>query len=378
MQLQARVLCKRSPDFFTINTLGMETILNIPVHKAETVATHQYDLNKLPFGKVPTSHLFLARYSGGEWADARIEPFHKLSLSPFALCFHYGQTVFEGMKAFRMHDGNISIFRPAKHHERFNRSLERMGMPHVPYELFLEGMRLLIATDAEWTPDSPGAALYIRPFVIATEERLGVKISDEYLFLIVCTPVGPYYARPIRVRVETNYIRAAEGGTGYAKCGGNYGGALLPTKEALDAGFDQVLWTDAGRKEFIEESGTMNVMFIIDGILITPPVSSTILDGVTRDSILALARDRGITVQERLISYHELEAAFGQGLRVEAFGAGTAAVVAPIESVTIGERTYNCYLAADAAMYAFKTELEAIRAGNQEDPHGWNEVVVCN
>lgn len=354
---------------------NMHTTTTIPIRRTAESRLPGLDINNLPFGKTPTDHLFIARYAGGEWAEARIEPFHQLTLSPFALCFHYGQTVFEGMKAFRMEDGNISIFRLEKHHRRFNRSLHRMGMPAVPYELFREGLRQLIALDQEWAPSGKDASLYIRPFVIATEERLGVKISDEYLFLIVCTPVGPYYARPLRVKVETEFVRAADGGTGYAKCGGNYGGAFLPTQKAVEAGYDQVLWTDAQTREFLEESGTMNVMFIIDGILITPALSDTILDGVTRDSILQLARARGLKVQERKISIRELEAALKSGDRVEAFGAGTAAVVAPIESIAIGEEAYSCYVKEDAVMYSFKEELQAIRTGKAEDVWGWNEVV---
>lgn len=355
----------------------MHTTTTIPVHRAVQSRLPGLDINNLPFGKEPTDHLFAARYAGGEWAEARIEPFHRLTLSPFALCFHYGQTVFEGMKAFRMEDGNISIFRMEKHHERFNRSLYRMGMPLIPYELFREGMRQLIELDQQWVPSGKDTSLYIRPFVIATEERLGVKISDEFLFLITCTPVGPYYARPLRVKVETEFIRAADGGTGYAKCGGNYGGAFLPTQRAIEAGFDQVLWTDAQNREFIEESGTMNIMFLIDGILITPALSDTILDGVTRDSILQLARARGLKVQERKASVRELEAALQSGARVEAFGAGTAAVVAPIESIAIGEETYSCYVKEDAVMHSFKTELQAIRTGRADDLWGWNEVVYC-
>ncbi len=355
----------------------MQTTTAIPVHRTGESRLPGLDINNLPFGKVPADHLFIARYAGGEWAEARIEPFHKLMLSPFALCFHYGQTVFEGMKAFRMEDGNVSIFRLQKHHERFNRSLHRMGMPAIPYELFREGMQQLIGLDQQWVPSGKDSSLYIRPLMIATEEKLGVKISDEYLFLIVCTPVGPYYARPLRVRVETEFIRAADGGPGYAKCGGNYGGAFLPTQRAIDAGYDQVLWTDARNREFIEESGTMNVMFLIDDILITPALSSTILDGVTRDSILHLARARGFKVQERKISIRELEAALQSDVRVEAFGAGTAAVVAPIESIAIGEETYSCYVEEDAAMYSFKAELQAMRTGKADDVWGWNEVVYC-
>ena len=353
----------------------MQTTTTIPIHRTNESRLPGLDINNLPFGTAPTDHLFIARYTGGEWTEARIEPFQELTLSPFTLCLHYGQTVFEGMKAFRMNDDKVSIFRLNKHHGRFNRSLQRMAMPEVPYELFKEGMRQLVALDRQWLPSGKDSALYIRPFVIATEKRLKVKISDEYLFLIVCTPVGSYYSQPLRVKVETEFIRAADGGVGYAKCGGNYGSALLPTQRAIEAGFDQVLWTDAQNREFIEESGTMNVLFLIDDILITPARSSTILDGVTRDSILQIARRRGLKVQERKISVRELETALQSDIRVEAFGAGTAAVVAPIESITFGKETYPCYVKEDAVMFAFKAELQAIRTGKVEDVWGWNEVV---
>jgi branched-chain amino acid aminotransferase len=330
------------------------------------------DTASLPFGMQPTEHMFIAEYRGGSWQQPRIIPFGKLSLSPFALCLHYGQTVFEGMKAFRAKDGSINIFRPDKHYDRFCKSLNRMCMPPVPESLFMEALRKLVALDGAWTPGSADGALYIRPFMIASEERLGVKVADEYLFMIVCTPAHQYYSKPLRVKVETEYVRAAEGGTGATKCGGNYGGAFYPTTLAREAGFDQVLWTDSRHHEFIEESGTMNVMFYFDNTLITPPLSGTILDGVTRDSLLTLAREMGIAVAERPVSCRELQRRLEAGERIEAFGAGTAAVVAPIATIAVDEKQYACYIEPDALMYQLADRLLQIRQGLTADRHGWN------
>lgn len=350
----------------------METTVSFPVRRTAQSRRSQLDFDRLVFGKEPTDHLFISEFADGNWQNPRIEPFHDLRLSPFALALHYGQTVFEGMKAFRMNDGRVAVFRPDKHSERFNRSLDRMCMPEVSYDLFLQALHELLDLEQEWVPDQPEAALYIRPFMFASEARLGVKVADEYVFMIVATPVAQYYAKPLRLKVELEYVRAAEGGTGFAKCGGNYGAAFYPAQKARAEGFDQVLWTDSHRHEFIEESGTMNVMFVIDDTLVTPPLTSTILDGVTRDSILALARQRGMATEERPVSRRELETALRSGKRVEVFGAGTAAVVAPVEWIQIGAEGYACYTGADAVMFTFKQELQEIRTGARPDTFGWN------
>ncbi|MCD6011402.1 MAG: ilvE [Flavipsychrobacter sp.] len=333
------------------------------------------DTKSVPFGKIPTEHMFVAEYKDKTWHNAQVVPFHDLTLSPLALCFHYGQTIFEGMKAFKMQDGRVNVFRTEKHHERFTKSLYRMCMPHVPKALFTDAIKQLVKLDADWIPREDDGALYIRPFMIATEARIGIKASEEYLFMIVCSPAFHYYSKPLKVKIETNYVRAVEGGTGLTKCGGNYGGALFPTHLAQTAGYDQVLWTDAHTHEFIEESGTMNAMFVIDGVLTTPELTGTILDGVTRNSLLTIARDKGIKVEERRISYHELVKAFEAGKKVEAFGAGTAAVVAPIEVIGIGHKEYKCYIEPDAVMYKLQKELHDIRKGIIPDVHGWNDII---
>jgi branched-chain amino acid aminotransferase len=333
------------------------------------------DTKSIPFGKQPTEHMFIAEYSDGKWQNSRIVPFHDLTLSPFALCLHYGQTVFEGMKAFLTADKRLNIFRPEKHYERFTKSLNRMCMPEVPKGLFMEALHQLVQLDASWVPDDEHGALYLRPFMIASEARMGVKISDEYLFMIVCSPAYQYYTQPLKVKVEDTYVRAAEGGTGSTKCGGNYGAAFYPSKLAKDAGYDQVIWTDSKTHEFIEESGTMNLMFFIDNTLITPPLSSSILDGVTRDSLLTLAKEQGISVNVRPIKHEEIRQALESGQRVEAFGAGTAAVIAPIETIAMGGKHYPCYVGEDAMMYKLRKALYDIRKGTAPDKHNWNYII---
>lgn len=333
------------------------------------------DTKSIPFGITPTDHMFIAEYTDGKWNNSRIVPFENLSMSPIALCLHYGQTVFEGMKAFRTIDGKTNIFRPEKHYERFCRSLERMCMPTVPETLFHEALKQLVQLEAGWIPEDENGSLYLRPFMIASEERLGVKISDEYIFMIVCTPAYQYYAKPLKVRVEEEHSRAASGGTGYAKCGGNYGGSYYPAIKAQMAGYDQVIWTDSRNHEFIEESGTMNLMFFMDNVLVTPPLGGTILDGVTRDSLLALAKDMGINIAVRPVTHREIKDALENGKRVEAFGAGTAAVVAPIEVISIGGKDYNCYLAEDGMAMKLKKALDNVRKGVVPDKYKWNSII---
>lgn len=353
-----------------------QAIPEIPVHRTRNSKLQSTDFNALEFGKYTSDHMLSAEYKNGQWGSIEIIPYQNISLAPDALCFHYGQTVFEGMKAFRQDDGNISVFRIKKHYQRLLRTLERMCMPAVPESLFADGMCRLVETDAAWVPGKEGCSLYIRPFMIATEARFGVKISSEYRYIVFTGPVPTLYAKPLRVKVETHYVRAAHGGTGYAKCGGNYGAAYYPTYLAKEDGYDAVLWTDSLKNEFIEESGTMNVLFMINGTLITPPVSDSILDGVTRDSILRIAEHMGIPVEERPISYRELEQAAKDHTLQEAFGAGTAAVIAPIRSIgilgidyTLPDYTENNF------MFRAKRFLNDIRRGNAEDIFHWNTII---
>lgn len=333
------------------------------------------DTQSAPFGVMPTDHMFITEYKECQWNNPRIVPFSSINMSPLTLCLHYGQTVFEGMKAFYMKDGHINIFRPEKHYERFNKSLHRMCMPEVPEDLFMDALHQFVQLETDWIPNDEEGSLYLRPFMIASEERLGVKVSDEYIFFIVGTPVHQYYSKPLKIKVETTYTRAVDGGTGFAKCGGNYGASFYPSQLAKEKGFDQVVWTDSKHHEFIEESGTMNLMFFIDGTLVTPPLSGTILDGVTRDSLLTIAKDLNFDIQVRPISINELKEALKAGKKVEAFGAGTAAVVAPVEMISIFDKEYTCYTGADAQMFALKQALYRIRKGVDEDKHHWNDVL---
>ena len=351
----------------------METLTGIKINKTAHSKIREVDFNNLEFGKHVCDHMLVCDYYRGKWHQPQIVPYANLSLPPTSLALHYGQTVFEGMKAFHMHDGKINIFRIGRHYERFVKSLERMCMAVVPEEIFTEGLMQLIKIDRAWVPVQEGSSLYIRPFVYASEAKFGVNISSEYRFVIFTGPVGPYYAKPLKVKVETDYIRAAKGGTGFAKCGGNYGGAFFPTHLARQQGYDQVLWTDAAENRFIEESGTMNVMFVMNNSLVTPPSSDTILDGVTRDSLLALAKDMNFIIEERKVSIDELEKAFTDKSITEAFGAGTAAVVAPIQLIHINGKdfqlpAFNPNNIADI----LKRKLQMIRIGEEPDIHNWN------
>ncbi len=356
--------------------INMETIMEIPVVTTAHSRLREVNWKQAEFGKYVSDHMFICQYKNGNWQEPRIVPFQDISLSPTALALHYGQSVFEGMKAFRMVDGGVNIFRMERHHERLNRSLDRMCMPVIPYDLFESALSQLVQVDAAWVPGGEDVALYLRPFVFASEARFGVKISEEYTFIIVTGPVPTLYQEPIRVKVERKYIRAARGGTGYAKCCGNYGAAFYPTKKAREEGYDQVLWTDAQEHEYIEESGTMNLMFVIDGKLVTPPLSDSILDGVTRDSLLQIAMDLGIETEERPVSVNEIIKAFHEGRITEAFGAGTAAVIAPIAVIGIDGQDYELpAYHKESVMYSLKSSLESLRSGASADLHGWNRKI---
>lgn len=353
----------------------MEMLTDIVVRKTTHSRLHEVDFEQLEFGKYIADHMLVADYDQGEWSSPVVVPFTNLSVSPATLALHYGQTVFEGMKAFRMQDGRINIFRLDKHYDRFVRSLERMCMAIPPKEFFTEGLMKLVETDANWVPSQQGASLYIRPFMYASEAKFGVKVSEQYRFIIFTGPVPELYARPIKVKVETEFIRAAKGGTGFAKCGGNYGGAFYPTQLARQEGYDQVLWTDGKEDPHIEESGMMNVMFVINDTLITAPLSDSILDGVTRDSLLTLANHLGYKTEERQLSVKELADAFRDKTITEAFGAGTAAVVAPIGVIHIDGMDFHLpAYDKGSVLNQLKNKLDSIRSGADEDVYGWNHI----
>jgi branched-chain amino acid aminotransferase len=350
---------------------------SIEITRTKKSALPDVDFNNLEFGKHISDHMVLADYDKGQWGAASVVPFGELRMTPAILSLHYGQSVFEGMKAFRMKDGSINIFRPHKHLSRMNKSLERMCMPKISEEMWLSSLQALIEVDSAWVPDGEGSSLYIRPLVFASESRLGVKVADQYKFVIMSCPVGPYQSKPYRLKVESNYVRTAEGGTGFAKCAGNYGGAFYPTQIAREEGFDQVLWTDSKEHKYIDEVGMMNVMFVLNGNLVTPQLNTAILDGVTRDSILTLAKELPtFKIEERKVSLQEIEEGFAKGTLTEAFGAGTAAVVAPIAVIHINGKEYTIPTAGPTSFQQqIKKKLHNIRLGLEPDQHGWNFVV---
>jgi branched-chain amino acid aminotransferase len=357
----------------------METVAApyVPVNRAYQTRLGEVDWDNLEMGRYVSDHMLICDYTGGKWQQAEIVPHGPFSLPPTSLVFHYGQTIFEGMKAFRTADGRVHIFRPDKHYERLQRTAGRLCMPVVAPGLFREGLRRLVELERSWVPSQDGGALYLRPFQIATDTRLAVKVSESYRYAVVCSPTGSYFSRPLRVKVERDFVRAAKGGTGYAKCGGNYGGALYPTELAKREGYDQVLWTDGRDHEYIEESGMMNVFFVVGDVLVTPPLTDSILDGVTRDSLLVLARDAGMRVEERPVSVKELEEGLERGLVKEAFGAGTAAVVSPIRVIGIDGRDHELAVAGERGSHAYtlKHALDDIRYGRGADIHEWNYFV---
>jgi len=340
---------------------------------------NEIDFDNLVFGKHISDHMLMADFLAGKWQEPVILPFGNIPMSPAMLSLHYGQAVFEGMKAFRNKDGDICIFRPQKHGERLNKSLGRMCMPEIPLEMFIQSLHAIVELDQAWIPTSDGASLYLRPVVFAYEPGLGVKIADHMKFFVITSPAGAYFSKPTRLKVEETFVRAAEGGTGFAKCAGNYGGAFYPTQQARQQGFDQVLWTDAREHKYIDEAGVMNVMFVIDGKLITPVLSTALLDGVTRDSILALAPGLDMPVEQRKVSVAEIEEAFKNGSLTEAFGTGTAAVVSPIATINIHGKDYHLPVAGPSSFQVkVKDRLNNIRLGYEPDEYGWNYIIPAH
>ena len=344
----------------------------VKVQKAPHSRINEIDFNDLHFGKVFADHMFIDDYRDGQWSDARIVPYGPMPMSPATSALHYGQAIFEGMKAYKNDKGEVLLFRPLDNHKRINMSAERMAMPSIPQELFMEGLKQLINLDNQWVPTTDGASLYIRPFLIGTDEYIGVKPSDDYRFYIITSPGGAYYNEPVKVLVETNFIRAVEGGVGYVKASGNYGRSLFPTKLAQQRGYHQIVWTDARNHRYLEESGTMNLMFVIDDVLITAPLGDTILADITRDSVLTLARDWKMKVQERKISIDEVIDAHKRGTLEEAFGTGTAATIAHISLIGFEGKDYELP-PVEGRIFSHRVskELDHIRKGKVEDIHNW-------
>lgn len=346
----------------------------VPVHRVAHSRLQEVDFLNLPFGTVFTDHQFVADFDGNSWTQPRVEPFGEMHISPAFSGLHYGQSIFEGMKAYRDANGHIQVFRPEAHLDRLNRSADRLCMPEIPYELFLEGLRTMVQEDADWVPKEVGSQLYIRPIYFATDPFLGVRPSSQYRLMILACPVGAYYKEPVRVFVTDKYVRAASGGVGNVKMAGNYARTLKISKEKAQQGFHVVLWLDAVRRTNIEEFSTMNAFFVIGDVVITPRITGTILEGITRDSALTLLREGGFKVEERDISIQEVMSAGRNGLLKEAFGTGTAAVVSPVAMLHYDDEdvTLPDYSEWRAAPYIAE-HLRAIRIGTEPDRHNWLE-----
>jgi branched-chain amino acid aminotransferase len=342
------------------------------IQKVKQSRLPEVDFKNLPFGKVYSDHMFLADFRDGEWKNFRIVPYGYMQISPATPAIHYGQSIFEGMKAYHSASGEALVFRPLDNWKRMNISAERMCMPAIPEDLFMESLSQLLDVDRQWIPTAPGSSLYIRPFLFSADEYIGIRASQDFTFMIILSPAGAYYSAPVKVKIETHYTRAVQGGTGYAKAGGNYGGAIYPTKLALDQGYHQLIWTDGREHKYIEESGTMNIMFVINDVLVTPSLGDSILAGITRDSVLKLARHWGMKVEERKISVNELIAVLEKGEVSEAFGAGTAATIAQIELIGYEGKNYTLPAIADRKFSnKVYTELDGIKRGTLPDPFGW-------
>jgi len=324
------------------------------------------------FGVTFSDHMFVADWEVGSWKPAQIVPFGPLSFSPALTPFHYGQAIFEGFKAHRTANGGVALFRPRENFARLNCSAARLAMPEIPESLFLEGVTQLVSLDRDWVPRREGGALYVRPVYFGVDDTLLVRPANRFRFIIMTCPVGPYFSQPIRLLAEERFVRAFPGGTGDSKAAGNYAGGLLAARLAQEKGFHNVLWLDGVERRYIEESGVMNVFFVLDGKAITPPLGGTILAGVTRDSSLTLLGDLGIPVEERQISIDELLSAHAAGKLTEAFGAGTAAIVAPIACIRYRDRDLQFPAVSDSSVATrLRSRLVAIQTGRELDKHNW-------
>ena len=350
----------------------MTAAVDINVTKVELSKLNQLSLENLPFGKYFTDHMLEADYENGEWKNVEIKPYQPLLLEPSLSALHYGQAIFEGIKAYRDKAGSAYIFRPYENFKRFNLSAERMCMPVVPEEIFIEGMKLLVDLDRNWIPDKKDHSLYIRPFMFSTDNVLGVKPAETYKFLIILSPSGSYHSEPMKISVEEKYTRAAPGGVGFAKNAGNYGGSLIAAEEAKKLGYDQVLWTDAFEHKWLQEVGMMNVFFVINNTAITPSLEEgTILKGVTRDTVIVLLEEMGLKVEERRINIDEVIEAYKNGSLKEVFGSGTAATVSPIQKLRYKDEVMDFDLEKITIAPALKKSLDEIRSCAVEDRFGW-------
>lgn len=350
----------------------MVETLNISINKNPNSKIGEVDFSNIQFGKVYTDHQFIAEFSNGQWSNLRIDPYEELRISPASPAIHYGISIFEGLKAYKSQEGEVLVFRPDKNLERMNISAERMCMPLIPEQVYYDGLNTLLSTDSDWVPSTSGSSLYIRPFLFSDDDYIGIRPSQDFRFMIITCPVGAYYSKPVKVKIEDHFVRAVEGGSGYCKTGCNYGPAIYPAKLAQEKGYDQLIWTDGKDHKYIEESGTMNIMFVMDGKLVTPALGDTILNGITRNSVLTLARDWGMEVEERKVEVAEIISAAKEGRIQEAFGAGTAATIAQIELIGHAGTDYQLP-AVEGREFSHKVlkELDDIKYGRIADKFNW-------
>lgn len=353
-----------------------KTVNKVVVERAKTSKINAVDFNNLSFGSVYTDHMLVCTYEEGSWKAPKIVPYQGVTLDPSAKIFHYGQSIFEGMKAYKDSEDSVWLFRPLENFKRFNTSAQRMAIPQLPQAHFMEGLSTLLQVERNWVPTTAGSSLYIRPFIFASGTGLRACPADAYTFMIICAPSGAYYSGKVTVTIEEHYSRAANGGVGYTKSGGNYAGQFYPTQLAAEKGYQQIIWTDDTNHEFIEEAGAMNIFIRINDTLLTAPTSERILDGITRKSILDLAKAEGITTEVRNIRVQEVVEAAKKGTLKEMFGAGTAAVISPIAA--FGHRGVNYDLPELADSYAalFKQRITDIQYNRAEDRFGWRHKVV--
>ncbi|MFT4663812.1 MAG: branched-chain amino acid aminotransferase [Polaribacter sp.] len=345
---------------------------NIKITKVNNSRLSSIDFNNIPFGRTFSDHMFVADYEDGEWKNMEIVPFGNFEVHPACMSLHYGQAIFEGMKATVDRKGNPLFLRPEMHSRRLNASGARLCMPPFPEDAFLEAIHKLVALDKGWIPEGDGSALYIRPFMFANSGFIGVAPSESYRFIIFTGPVGPYYSKPVTLVAEDHYVRAAKGGVGEAKAAGNYAASLLPAKKAKEKGYDQILWLDGAEFKYIQEVGTMNIFFVVDGKVITPITDGAILKGITRDSVMTILRSKGYEVEERLITIDEIVEYHKAGLLQECFGTGTAAVIAHVSEITYkGMKMVLPKIEDRKISHEAKAEIVGLRNGSIEDTRGW-------
>jgi len=347
----------------------------IEIHKTANSKISSIDFDKLAFGSVFSDHMLVCDYKNNEWQTPKIVPYGPVTLNPAAKIFHYGQSIFEGMKAYKDAEGSIMMFRPKDNWERFNKSAARLQMPEVPESIFMDGLSELLRLDHEWIPTNDGSSLYIRPFMFASGEGFHASPADGYTFVICTAPSGSYFSGEVRVLIEEKYARAANGGVGYAKAGGNYAAQFYPTHLANKKGYQQVIWTDDNTHEYIEEAGAMNIFVRIGDTLLTSPTSDRILDGITRKSIIQIAKDNGFKVEERRVSVKEVIEAAKSGKLKEMFGSGTAAVISPISGFGYKGDDFDLPIIENSFANNLKKLITEIQTNKTSDPYGWRHLV---